>query len=305
MSARNTEVHEQFFLALVDDEPRIHDFLTAELSSAGILERHVSFYDPVSFMEFLQLGEEEPDAVLLDIHFENSGLSGIDILPFIREEYPYLPVILLTGMDSDAVREAQNYQCTYFIPKPVSAEQLIKMIQFYVGKSRQSAESMRKLIDEMQDFRDYQQLLEEEIEKLEAEDAQPEATAPAKTRQKKEKGFKRIQELVSGLLQNSEILPSFVKDLEQIFNSQFGLFKKVTEVLIRFDVMDLSNPGMNIHKHKGTDNVYSARLSKKARLFFYISPVTGKKKMLRLDTVHDTKGMDKWLKENHPTYADE
>ena len=56
-----------------------------------------SFYDPVSFLEFLKSARESPDLVLLDVHFENAGLSGIDILPFIREDQPYLPVILLTG----------------------------------------------------------------------------------------------------------------------------------------------------------------------------------------------------------------
>lgn len=298
---------ERYFIALVDDEPRIHEFITPILYDEGLAERHASFQDPVSFVDFLKNGEDEPDLVLLDIHFENAGLSGVDIIPFIREDYPYVPVILLTGMDTDATREVQDDQFTYFIPKPVSPESLAKMIRFYLGKSRRTGEQFQALLQEMEDFREYQKLLEDEIATL--QEAQEEAPQPEQTTSRKEKrdkrdrAFQRVQDLLSGLLQQSEIMPSFVKDLEGIFNSQYDLFKKVVEILIRFDVMDTSNPGLNIHKVKGTDSVFSARLSRKVRLLYYQSSQLPRRRLLRLDTLHDTKGMDRWLRENYDSYS--
>lgn len=301
MSAAN----DTYRFVLVDDEPRIHEFLVRSLGEHGLLASHTSYYDPVALMDHLQSSEleEEPDVILLDIHFEGSGLSGVDIIPFIREDYPYLPIVLLTGMDADAAREAQQYDYVYFVPKPVSPEQLANTLRFYVGSSRKSMEQLQRLRDELEDFRAYHKLLEDEIESYRSQTG-VEAGAEAGAGTKADKPFERIREIVEGILKNSEILPSFVKDLQNAFVSNYELFKKVVEILVRFDVTDASNPGLNIHKVKGTDHVFSARLSRKVRLFFYLSPATGKRRLLRLDTVHDTKGMDRWLRQNEASYAD-
>ncbi len=301
MNAHPSVDSDSYFFVLVDDDPRIHEFLVQTLADDGLLRRHINFEDPVSFIEFLKDCEDEPDAILLDIHFENAGLSGVDIIPFIREDYPYVPIILLTGMDNEAMQEAEEYHYTYFIPKPVTPENLTKMIRFYMGKSQKSSRVVQELTHELAEYREYQKLLEDEIKALQSDkDSHKDKKGH---RDKREKLFQRTNEILAGILHNSEIMPSFVKDLESIYNSHYDLFKKVVEILVRFDVMDISNPGLNIHKYKGTENVYSARLSRKVRLFFYIGTNTQKRKLLRLDTVHDTKGMDKWIKDNHKSYA--
>ncbi|MGE4298403.1 MAG: response regulator [Desulfovibrionaceae bacterium] len=303
MPLHDADGQKRFFFALVDDERRIHDFLVSVLQEHGLLRKHVSFYDPLGFIEFLHTTDEEPDIILLDINFENAGLSGVDIIPHIREDFPYLPIILLTGMDNDAIREAQDYQCTYFIPKPVSPEQLARMVRFYMGKSKKTSQFIQSLTTNLEEYKEYQKLLEEEIESLHAKVETDGADEDhAEHTAKKEKAFKRISDLLTGILQNSEAMPSFLKDLEGIFNSQYDLFKKVMEVLIRFDV-DISSPGLNIHKVQGTEHVFSARLSKKVRLYFYLGPSTSKRRLLRLDTTHDTKYMDRWIRDNASTYT--
>jgi FixJ family two-component response regulator len=296
-----------YFIALVDDEPRIHEAVSSMLDASGMLRRRVSFEDPVGFLSWLKETEEVPDLILLDVHFENAGLSGVDILPFIREDHPYLPVILLSGMDTDAMREAQEFPCTYFIPKPVGQEQLTRMISFYLGKSRKSGEYIEQLEEELDEVKEYQSLLEEELDKLSRETAEAKtAEEPAEEKKSKrgKKPFEKIKEILASLLPRSEITPSFVEDLEAIYTSQFNLFKKVIETLVRFDMADESTPGLDIHKHKGTDNVFAVRLSVKVRLYYYKGPKSSRKKLLRLDTTHDTKGMDKWLKSNYPSYAE-
>ena len=130
--------HSSYSIALVDDEPRIHETVAQILSDAGLMAKRHSFEEPVGFLEFLKSGRDVPDLVLLDVHFENAGLSGVDILPFIREEHPTLPVILLTGMDADAMQEAEEDEFTYYIPKPVSPDQLVRMVKFYMRKSQKT-----------------------------------------------------------------------------------------------------------------------------------------------------------------------
>ncbi len=296
-----TPATEQYFFVLADDDPRLHEYVTSILDEAGLMERHESFYDPVSFLAFLQESDEDPDVILLDVHFEGSGLSGVDILPHIREDFPYVPVILLTGMDAEATDEAQSDVFTYFIPKPVSAQQLTSMLHFYLGKSRKSAELMNNFMKEMEEIKGYHQLLEEEVEQLQEEQLKM-STQPVEA--KADKSFEKVTEILESIMTKSQPMPSFVADLEKVYSTQFKLFKKVIETLIRFDVQDAGTPGMNIHKVKGTQNVFSARLSRKVRLFYYNSPKTVRKRLLRLDIYHDTKGMDKWIKNNYHSYAE-
>ncbi len=297
-----TPQQEQYFFVLADDDPRLHEYTVSILQEGGILEKHESFYDPVSFLAFLKESEEEPDVILLDVHFEGSGLSGVDILPYIREEYPYLPVILLTGMDAEATDEAQSDVFTYFIPKPVTEDHLLRMLHFYLGKSKKTAEQVNKLMSEMEDVRGYHQLLEEEVEQL--QDEQRRLEEQSRSTKTDGKGFEKVTEILESLLTKSEAMPSFIADLEKVYSTQFKLFKKVIETLIRFDVQDSGTPGMNIHKVKGTQNVFSARLSRKVRLFYYSSAKSVRKRLLRLDIYHDTKGMDKWIKNNYHSYAE-
>ncbi|SMF34279.1 response regulator [Desulfovibrio gilichinskyi] len=295
-------VQEQLFFVLADDDPRLHEYTVSILREAGLLEKHESFYDPISFLAFLKESEEEPDVILLDVHFEGSGLSGVEILPFIREEYPYIPVILLTGMDAEATDEAQSDVFTFFIPKPVTEDHLLRMLHFYLGKSKKSAERINSLMNEMEEIKGYHHLLEQEVEELQTEQRRLESIS--KEGKSDTKGFEKISEILESLLTKSEPLPSFIEDLEKLYSTQFKLFKKVIETLIRFDVQDAGTPGMNIHKVQGTQNVFSARLSRKVRLFYYSSAKTLRKRLIRLDIYHDTKGMDKWIKNNYHSYAE-
>lgn len=290
-----------YSIALVDDEPRIHETVAQILSDAGLMAKRHSFEEPVGFLEFLKSGQDTPDLVLLDVHFENAGLSGVDILPFIREEHPTLPVILLTGMDADAMQEAEEDEFTYYIPKPVSPDQLVRMVKFYMRKSQKTGALVEQLQSEIKDFQEYQQLLEAELANRQQE--KPE-TAETGREKGPSKSFDKIREILSTLLVQSEIMPSMIDDLQDIHDTQFNMFKKVIETLVRFDVADASNPGLDIHKHKGTEHIYTARLSVKVRLYYYRSPKSSKKRLLRLDTVHDNKRMDKWLKNNYESYAD-
>lgn len=292
---------EAVHIVLVDDEPRIHSMIGEVLTEAGLADPFESYDDPVAFLTALKEQDEPPDLILLDVHFENSGLTGVDILPIIREEQPYLPVVLLTGMEGEAIEDAQDFECTYYIPKPVDPTQLIRMVKFYLGTGRKAAGRLQDLARDLDEHKELLELLEKEQGEQPAEIVQD---SGGSTPGKEGKAFDRISDIMDTVLKNCELLPSIKDDLRRLYTSDFKLMKRAVDKIIQFDLTELSSPGLNIHKVKGAVNVYSLRLSKKARIFFYQSANTNKRRLLRLDPEHATKDMDKWLKANYETYAD-
>ncbi len=282
-------------IVLVDDEPRIHEVVKDILTNAFPALRFDGYQDPLSFIEFLKQGTVTPDLVLLDVHFENSGLSGIEIIPFIREDHPYLPIILLTGMEGEDIEESQNYECVYYIPKPVSPNPLIRMIRFYLGMAQKSGERTAELSQDLAEHKKLVGLLQTEL-------ADAEIASWDQEQKDRPEAYTRIVEILQTVLKNCTITPSFTKDLEDLFHSDFKLLKKVVDTLIRFDITDTASPGLNLHRHHCADHVYSIRLSKKARIFFYQPSHSSSKSLLRIDPAHDTMSIDKWLKANQDNF---
>ncbi len=294
------DTHQLIHIVLVDDEPRIHEMIKAVLEEAQLSQRFDSFYEPVAFLEFIKQDGPQPDVILLDVHFNNAGLSGIDVVPLIREDYPYVPIILLTGMEEDVIEEAQNFDFVYYIPKPVSPDHLVRMVRFYLGTGRKSGRRTEALSADLAANKEQVQLLQKEL--AEAEIASWEGGEAAADK-KRVKGFERVMEVFATVLKNSEFAGSFVQDMERLYEADFPLFKKAIETIIRVDLMDFSSPGLNIHKYKGLTDVFCLRLTKKARVFFYQNPHMQQKKLVRLDPEHDTAGLYRWLKENYDSYA--
>lgn len=290
-------------VAVVDDEARIRDFVAEILianETLGVAEV-VQYEEPVAFLEALQEDESEAgsayDLLILDVHFENSGLTGVEMLPFIREELPNLPVVLLTGMEGEAVADAQDYDLVYYIPKPVSPDHLTRMVAYYLGLARKSAERIQALKQDAEEYRELVDILENELALRETEEPSAEP-APETT-----KAFDRVVEILSTVLKTCEPMPSFLDDLERLYTVDFKLTKRTIDTLIHFDLADTSTPGLNIKKVHGAENIYTLRISHKARLFYFQSQ-TGKRRLLRLDTGHETKLMDRWLKANKDAYTD-
>lgn len=292
---------EGYFVVLVDDEEKVHQTIRLYLESNGSLKELKSLYAPLDLLEYLKTTTDPVDVILLDIHFKNAGLSGLDAIPFIREEVPYVPIILLTGMDTEAIREAESFANTYFIPKPVSREQLIKMIDFYVGKSEHEAREVRELEKKIQEHLDYQSLLEEEVKRVEEDrDKIQDKLASADGK----KAFESLRGVIGNILKNSEMTDYAIEDLEGIYYKRYDMFSHLVDELVQFDRDPMSLPGANIHKYQGVEDVYSVRLSRKARLFVYKGPATPKKRILRVDLSHDKGAIENWLKTHHKQYAD-
>lgn len=282
-------------IVLVDDEPRIHAMIRETLEGQDFFDDLECFADPVSFLEHLRQAPAAPALVLLDVHFENSGLSGIDIIPYIREDHPYLPIVLLTGMESEAIEESQNYDCVYYIPKPVQPAQLVRMVRFYLGTARKTGhrtEAMARSLDEHREL--VRQL------KTELAGAEIASWSSAGTQRPGEENgaFQRIVDILGTVLKSAHLTAPFRADLATVFRQDFSLFKKTVDCLIRLDTSGEAAPGDRLHRHRCVEHVYSMRVSRRARVFFYRPPRVHRTVLLRIDPEHDDRAMDKWLLTN-------
>jgi two-component system, NtrC family, nitrogen regulation response regulator NtrX len=103
---------------IVDDEPNIRRMVGALLGAEGYEVRDA----PDGPAGIARAEESEPDVVLLDLMMPG-GLDGLATLGKLRERFPELPVIMMSGRAglSDAVR-ATKLGAFNFLEKPLSPE---------------------------------------------------------------------------------------------------------------------------------------------------------------------------------------
>jgi len=118
MQARTTIVavvdDDLSMLRAADDLLGAHGFATLKFSSAE---------------EFLRSDAvTKADCLLLDIHL--GGLSGLELRQNLKASHPKLPVIFMTALDDEAIRQqAVRAGCVTFLQKPFPADQLIQAIE--------------------------------------------------------------------------------------------------------------------------------------------------------------------------------
>ncbi len=112
-------------LLVVDDD---RDFLAA--LALSLRTRGFEVEEVRSYSDALDaVGDREHDAVVSDIDL-GPGPSGLDLLGYIRQRAPELPVILVTGtVRAETLAEARGLAATAVLEKPISVRQLAAMIE--------------------------------------------------------------------------------------------------------------------------------------------------------------------------------
>jgi two-component system nitrogen regulation response regulator NtrX len=120
-------------ILIVDDEESIRRSLAGILSDEGF--ETDSAADGESALNALRQGEEVPDLVLLDIAMP--GRDGVEILAEIRQAWPALPVVMMSGHGTieTAVRATQ-LGAFDFIEKPLSIEKLLLTLRHALDRSQ-------------------------------------------------------------------------------------------------------------------------------------------------------------------------
>jgi len=116
---------------IVDDEEEFVNPLVERLNLRGFEARGVTTGE-----EALRLIDgNQFDVVLLDVKMP--GLGGLDVIRSIREKYPRLQVILLTGHTSvQDERTGQELGCFEYLIKPVNIDQLVEIFHRACGQNR-------------------------------------------------------------------------------------------------------------------------------------------------------------------------
>ena len=127
-------------ILIVDDEESIRRSLAGILSDEGFETDSVA--DGESALTALRQGEEVPDLVLLDIAMP--GRDGVEILAEIRQAWPALPVVMMSGHGTieTAVRATQ-LGAFDFIEKPLSIEKLLLTLHHALDRTRLERENQQ------------------------------------------------------------------------------------------------------------------------------------------------------------------
>jgi len=116
-------------ILVVDDEDEVRDSLVKFLEGQGF---EVAFAKNGKIAQQM-IALEKFDAVVSDIHMPSTGISGIELLHFARQQGT-LPVILITGFSDISLTERANQLgASGFLAKPIKKDELLKALENCLG----------------------------------------------------------------------------------------------------------------------------------------------------------------------------
>lgn len=111
-------------MAVLDDDQSVLRAAVNLLGACGFAT--VAFSSAEDFLN--RNDRSEIDCLLLDIHLD--GASGIELRRQLKSAGSTLPVIFMTALDDDAIRnEAVDAGCIAFLRKPISARDLMAALE--------------------------------------------------------------------------------------------------------------------------------------------------------------------------------
>ncbi|MCB0326488.1 MAG: sigma-54-dependent Fis family transcriptional regulator [Bdellovibrionales bacterium] len=104
----------KFSILIIDDDPLIVSSLTLDLKLTYTLHTAANLTQAREILE-----KESVEAVLLDLHFSESSVSGIDFISEIKKIQPRAEIVILTGnRDSDTIIKSLKKGASDYITKP-------------------------------------------------------------------------------------------------------------------------------------------------------------------------------------------
>lgn len=110
-------------ILVVDDSATQRDMVQILLEEAGHSVLQADDGKPA--LEIIE--QEQPHLVITDLQMKE--VNGLEVVRFVREKWPQIPVILMTQYGSEAIAaEALRLGASNFIPKKVLPEQLGRIV---------------------------------------------------------------------------------------------------------------------------------------------------------------------------------
>ncbi len=121
-----------------DDEEGIRRYLAKLLGARGYQVE--AFGSPLDLLRALESFEGEGDLVLLDVRMPE--LDGHEALRRLKEGYPSLPVVMMTGHGTiDSAVEAMKLGAWDFLTKPFPQERLFALVESCLERRRLTQEN--------------------------------------------------------------------------------------------------------------------------------------------------------------------
>ncbi len=118
------EAQNRYRVLVVDDEQQIVEIINEVLSESGFQSTSA----PTARQALASLRRERFHLLITDVRLPDS--SGIDLLRIVRDKYPALPAIVITGYASiDGTKEALRLGAVDYIPKPFTPAQLQRAVE--------------------------------------------------------------------------------------------------------------------------------------------------------------------------------
>ncbi len=113
-------------ILIVDDEKDIRELISEILLDEGYSTRLAG-----NSAECLdEVLERPPSLLILDIWLKDSNMDGIDILKKVKNDYPNMPVVIISGHGNIEIAVSAIKQGAYdFIEKPFNIEQLLVVVR--------------------------------------------------------------------------------------------------------------------------------------------------------------------------------
>ncbi len=109
---------------VIDDDRSIRWVLEKALCKAGI---EVKSFDSAQGI-VARLAKQQPKAIMSDIRMP--GVDGLELLRKIRQDYPKLPVIIMTAhSDLDSAVSAYQGGAFEYLPKPFDVDTAVELVQ--------------------------------------------------------------------------------------------------------------------------------------------------------------------------------
>ena len=118
----------------------VDDALTDRALAGGLLKKSLEctiFEAPDGNAALAQIEQQLPDLVLTDL--DMPGLNGLELVAAVKEEYPLIPVILMTAIGSeDIAAQALQQGAASYVPKRRMAEDLVSTVQHVLDAAREN-----------------------------------------------------------------------------------------------------------------------------------------------------------------------
>jgi DNA-binding response OmpR family regulator len=109
-------------ILIIEDEGEMCLLLNILLNDTHVELEHVqSLLDATDYLD-----QNHPQLILLDNKLPDG--YGIDFITYLRQRYPAIKIIMITGFDSSAKDVAMENGADAFLEKPFTRQQLISQI---------------------------------------------------------------------------------------------------------------------------------------------------------------------------------